>query len=75
LATARHCPSGHWGGFFASVSGGALKATRHKKLMRYAWALVDGKYEQLDRRRGGQKTDSWLRRAGCFLKNQFCMTD
>jgi uncharacterized delta-60 repeat protein len=36
---------------------------------------MDGEYEQLVRRRGGQETDSWLRRAGCFLKNQFCMAD
>jgi hypothetical protein len=63
------------GVLFASVAGSAGAATRHSKLIRYAWALVDDEYEQLVRRRAGQETDSWLRHSGCFLNSQFCMAD
>ncbi len=39
---ARHCPPGHSGGFFASVAGSAVAATRHRDVIRCVWARVDG---------------------------------
>lgn len=75
LATARHCPSGHSGGFFASVPGCVAPATHNRIVIRYAWAHVDGQGEQLDRQRGCQKAGSWSRCAGCFLNIEYCMAD
>ena len=39
------------------------------------WARVGCDYEPLDRKRGRQKIDFSSRRAGCFLKIEFCRAD
>ena len=75
LVAARHCPAGHRGSFFAPVAGSAVAATGRRDVIRCVWARVDCDYEQLDRKRGRQKIDFSSRRAGGFLKIEFCRAD
>lgn len=53
----------------------AVATIGRRDIIRGVWAHVDCECEQLDRKHGRQKIDFWSRRAGCFLKIEFCRAD